>query len=234
GGDAFGRGAGGFFGHATGFHGAAHQILVSRLGVRSLDAGAAHRDVRGAQGTASADRARSLTPLTNIIVIVRQFAPAYATFLVRGLKGCEYSAPGWPTFAQSAKGWATRIVLVLAQAGEFFREVRWVGGRIHVHSQKFIGRRAPVVETGFGGDGGCEAAALNRSQSPAVIVGESAVRIGEVQRGKSHLLVQALLRAGDFHLEFIFIGELGEYRMSSSVDAKFHARGVQLPHFVPA
>ena len=91
GGDTFGRGAGCFFRHATGFHGAAHKIFVSWLGVRSFDAGGTHRDVRRAQGTASADRARSLTSLSNIIVVVRQSASEYATFLVRGLKGCEYS-----------------------------------------------------------------------------------------------------------------------------------------------
>ena len=52
-GDAFGGGSGGLFGHATGVHGAAHDVLVSWFGIWSLDRGA-HNYVRLARPRAAA------------------------------------------------------------------------------------------------------------------------------------------------------------------------------------
>jgi len=46
--DAFGRGAGGFFGHVAGFHGTTHDVLMSRFWVGSLNRGT-HKYVRRAK-----------------------------------------------------------------------------------------------------------------------------------------------------------------------------------------
>src|SRR5271169_554340 len=48
GGNAFGRGAGGFFGHVAGFHGTTHDVLMSRFWVGSLNRGT-HKYVRRAK-----------------------------------------------------------------------------------------------------------------------------------------------------------------------------------------
>ena len=57
GGDALGRGAGRFLGHATGFHGTAHDVLMSRFGIGDFSRGT-HKCVRRARMRATKGTSR--------------------------------------------------------------------------------------------------------------------------------------------------------------------------------